>query len=70
MAWVNFSLLLGGGALMAVPVVLHLIMRQQPKRLIFPAFRFLQLRHRGHKLKAGTPIDLRQRQWTGKTPSL
>lgn len=44
MAWVNFSLLLGGGALMAVPVVLHLIMRQQPKQLIFPALRFVKQR--------------------------
>src|SRR5438552_3941615 len=33
--------LLAGLALAALPVVLHLILRQQPKRLAFPAFRFL-----------------------------
>ena len=41
MAFVNISLLLGG-FVVAVPVFLHLIMRRQPKRLVFPALRFLQ----------------------------
>src|SRR4051794_37212495 len=44
-------ILLGGLILVGLPVVLHLIMRQQPKRLIFPAFRFLQLRHRTNQRK-------------------
>jgi hypothetical protein len=44
-------LLLGGLALVGIPVVLHLIMRQQPKRLIFPAFRFLQLRQKTNQRK-------------------
>lgn len=43
MALVNLSLLLGGGAI-AIPIVLHLLLRQQPKRLMFPAIRFLQER--------------------------
>lgn len=43
MAFLNVSLL-AGGALMAIPVVLHLIMRQQPKHLVFPALRFIQER--------------------------
>ena len=43
MAFVNLSLLLGGAAV-AIPVVLHLIMRQKPKQLIFPAIRFIQQR--------------------------
>jgi hypothetical protein len=43
MAFVNLSLLLGG-ALIAIPVVLHLIMRQKPKQLVFPAVRFIQQR--------------------------
>src|SRR5262245_37687982 len=43
MAFVNLSLLLGG-ALVAIPVVLHLIMRQKPKQLVFPAVRFIQQR--------------------------
>jgi hypothetical protein len=39
-------LLLGGAALIAVPVIIHLILRQKPKHLLFPAFRFLQQKHR------------------------
>ena len=41
MAFVNASLLLGG-MLMAVPVILHLMMRQKPRPLVFPAIRFIQ----------------------------
>jgi hypothetical protein len=44
-------LLLGGMALVGLPVLLHLIMRQQPKHLIFPAFRFLQLRQKTNQRK-------------------
>lgn len=44
-------LLLGGLVLVGLPVLLHLIMRQQPKHLIFPAFRFLQLRQRTNQRK-------------------
>jgi hypothetical protein len=43
MAFVNISLLLGG-LLAAIPVVLHLILRPQPKRVPFPALRFLRER--------------------------
>jgi len=43
MAFVNFSLLFGG-LLLAVPIVLHLVMRQQPKQLVFPALRFVKQR--------------------------
>jgi len=35
--------LLGGAALAAVPVILHLVMRQQPQHVTFPALRFLRL---------------------------
>lgn len=35
---------LGGIALAAIPVVLHLVMRQQPRHLEFPALRFIQQR--------------------------
>ncbi len=41
--------LLFGAALMAVPVVLHLIMRQQPRRLIFPPLRFVQARRESNR---------------------
>ena len=43
MVFVNLSLL-AGGVLVAIPVVLHLIMRQKPRQLVFPALRFIQLR--------------------------
>src|SRR5262245_36373960 len=41
-----FPVLLGGLVLVGVPVLLHLIMRQKPKVLRFPAFRFLVQRHK------------------------
>jgi len=44
MTFVNISLL-GGTALIALPIVLHLIMRQKPKRLEFPALRFVSRQH-------------------------
>src|SRR5437868_3406333 len=44
-------LLLGGLVLVGIPIVVHLIMRQQPKHLIFPAFRFLRLRQRSNQRK-------------------
>ena len=39
-------LLLGGLLLVGIPVLIHLIMRQKPKHLLFPAFRFLVRQHR------------------------
>ena len=56
MAFVNFSLLLGG-FLTAIPVVLHLVMRQQPKKLVFPALQFLRERRETNRQK------LKLRQW-------
>jgi hypothetical protein len=38
-------MLLAGAALVAVPLVLHLLMRRKPRLLEFPALRFLQPRH-------------------------
>jgi hypothetical protein len=43
MTFVNLSLL-AGSALVAVPIILHLIMRRKPTRLEFPALRFIQKR--------------------------
>ena len=34
--------LIAGLALVGLPVLLHLIMKQEPKRVLFPAFRFLK----------------------------
>ena len=44
-------LLLGGLLLIGIPVLLHLIMRQKPKQLPFPAFRFLAQRARTNQRK-------------------
>lgn len=35
-------ILIAGAALVGLPILLHLIMKQEPKRLPFPAFRFLK----------------------------
>ena len=46
----EFSLLhaglAAGAALAAIPVILHLILRQKPRQELFPALRLLRLRHR------------------------
>src|SRR5262249_14777020 len=46
-----FPALLGGLTLIGVPVLLPLIMRQKPRHLYFPAFRFLLQRHRTNQRK-------------------
>lgn len=43
MTFVNLSLL-AGALFVAIPVVLHLLMRQRPKPMVFPALRFIQQR--------------------------
>ena len=42
-------LMLAGAALVAVPIVLHLIMRREPKHLVFPALRFIQKREEANR---------------------
>jgi hypothetical protein len=44
MTFVNISLL-AGTALIALPIILHLVMRRRPTLLEFPALRFIQKRH-------------------------
>ena len=44
MTFVNFSLL-AGTALVALPIVLHLIMRRRPRLMEFPALRFVKNQH-------------------------
>src|SRR5205085_10816143 len=46
-----FPFVLGGLAFVSIPILLHLIMRQKPKHLFFPAFRFLVQRHRTNQRK-------------------
>lgn len=48
MTFVNFSLL-AGTALVALPIILHLVMRRRPVLLEFPALRFIQKRHDTNK---------------------
>ncbi len=40
---------LAGALAIAVPIVLHLIMRQQPKHLEFPALRFIKQRQHANR---------------------
>lgn len=47
----TFPILLGGLALLAVPVLIHLILRQKPKTLKFPAFRFLLQKRKTNQRK-------------------
>jgi aerotolerance regulator-like protein len=56
MAFLNASLL-AGGALMAIPVLLHLLMRQKPRQLVFPALRFVKERRESNTRR------LRLRHW-------
>jgi aerotolerance regulator-like protein len=56
MAFVNLSLLVGG-AFVAIPVVLHLIMRQKPKQFVFPAVRFV------HERRLANQRRLQLRHW-------
>ncbi len=44
-------LLLGGLLFVGIPVLLHLLMRQKPKHLLFPAVRFLLQRRRTNQRK-------------------
>ncbi len=53
----NGSLLALGALFVAIPVVLHLTMRPKPKRLVFPAIRFLQQRQMINRRR------MRLRQW-------
>ena len=41
--------LLGGAAFIAVPIILHLVMRKQPKHLEFPALRFIKQREHANR---------------------
>ena len=45
------AILIAGAALAGLPVLLHLIMKQEPKRLPFPAFRFLKLKQKTNQRK-------------------
>ena len=48
---------LGGTLAIAVPIVLHMIMRKQPKHLEFPALRFIKLRENSNRRR------VRLRHW-------
>ena len=42
MVFGNLWMLVVGGSFVAVPILLHLIMQQKPKPMLFPAVRFLR----------------------------
>ncbi|HEY2826049.1 MAG TPA: BatA domain-containing protein, partial [Pirellulales bacterium] len=42
-------LMLAGAVLVAAPIVLHMMMRQQPKHFVFPALRFIRQRNDANK---------------------
>ncbi|HVK16857.1 MAG TPA: BatA domain-containing protein [Fimbriiglobus sp.] len=44
-------ILIAGAALVALPILLHLIMKQEPKKLLFPAVRFLRQKQRTNQRK-------------------
>lgn len=56
MVFVNLTLLIGG-LLAGIPIVLHLVMRQQPRHLVFPAIRFVHQRRQSNQRR------LRLRHW-------
>ena len=41
--------LLGGVALIAIPIALHLVMRRQPRMHTFPALRFVKARRESNR---------------------
>lgn len=43
--------LLAGAALVAVPILLHLVMRRQPRQLMFPALQFVRKRQEANRRK-------------------
>lgn len=49
MSLMHVGLAAGGAALAALPVILHLFMRQTPKHVIFPALRLIQERQKRSK---------------------
>lgn len=56
MTWLNGALL-GGFALVAIPIIIHFAMRKRPKRVLFPALRFVQARNLTNRRQ------LRVRRW-------
>jgi len=57
MSLLHASVLALGGLLVAVPIVLHLVMRQRPRQLVFPALRLVRAR------RAANRRTLQLRQW-------
>lgn len=45
------AILIAGAVLAGVPVAIHLLLKQEPKRLLFPAVRFLKLKQRTSQRK-------------------
>ena len=63
MAFANLSVLALGSLLIGIPLLLHLMMKQQPRHQVFPALRFLQQRQltnqRQMRLRNGLLLAMR-----------
>jgi hypothetical protein len=49
MTWANLAILGVGAALVSVPIILHFLMQQKPKEMVFPALRFLKERRQSNR---------------------
>lgn len=49
MTWSNLAVLGVGAALVTLPIILHFLMRQKPKEMVFPAMRFLKERRQSNR---------------------
>ena len=61
--------LLAGGLLAALPIVLHLMMRQKPKHIEFPALRFVQAKQTSNRRTrplAAWPCGMRRAHLPGE----
>ena len=73
MTFVNLSLV-AGTALVALPIVLHLIMRRKAKLMEFPALRFVRKRHDANRRRLrlrrpSSPPGPHARAWAAPRPS-
>ena len=57
MSFLNFSVLAIGSLSVAIPVLLHLLMRRKPRHAVFPALRFVKEVRRANQQR------LRLRHW-------
>ncbi|MFO0911935.1 MAG: BatA domain-containing protein [Pirellulales bacterium] len=57
MAFANWFMVMVGAGAISVPILLHLLLRPQPRQIVFPAVRFLQARQKTNQR------ELKWRHW-------